>query len=551
MTANNGNITFITQPQVTGSVLTVNKAGSGNVVFAAGISSNNANVTVNGSGGTGNIYLREAAATTNTGTINFNLSGGAGDLVLDNAASNLAAATVTTTSGADIVIGSGPTAITNVSTGVISGSGMIVYTAASGSTFSGNNTFTGGVKFNATGEFRAGHDNAAGTGAFDLSASSATISTTTGAFTRTLTNNITLGANTLTVDTTNANIVLNGIASGTGGITLIGDTKSLTLNGNNIYTGATTLNGLNATLIAGHANALGTGAGGLLFQQTGFFKTSLSGGYTFLDNISVNAGVAANLDSSGGNLTIPTIISGGGAVAYIGGGIITLSGANSYAGGSAVEEGTTVGLNNANALGAVGVPVQFQGNGTFTTNLPTYNFVNSIIIASGQVATLDTTTGNFVVPQVISGANGSLTKAGTGVLTLSAQNTATGTLAVNAGTLALVGSGTINTFANLSVASGAEIDATGMTSGVNLSVNNLSGAGDIVLGTRNFQNTQASGVITTYSGSISGTGNAIFAGTGALVLEGANAWTGTTSITGAGGLFLNNAEALSAGAVIY
>jgi len=91
-------------------------------------------------------------------------------------------------------------------------------------------------------------------------------------------------------------------------------------------------------------------------------------------------------------------------------------------------------------------------------------------INSGATATIDTQSYNGTVASLISGSGGSLAKSGTGVLSLSANNTYTGATTVTAGTLILSGT---NSTSGVSVALNAILGGSGKVAGA------LSGAGQV------------------------------------------------------------------------
>ncbi|ECN9379769.1 hypothetical protein ZL64_23395, partial [Salmonella enterica subsp. enterica serovar Corvallis] len=94
---------------------------------------------------------------------------------------------------------------------------------------------------------------------------------------------------------------------GTGSVVKSGD-KTLTLSGANSYTGGTTISG--GTLVANDVNALGTG--------------------------DVTDDATLELNTSG---TFDNVISGSGQVVKSGDDVLTLSGANSYSGGTLISDG--------------------------------------------------------------------------------------------------------------------------------------------------------------------------------------------------------------------
>jgi autotransporter-associated beta strand protein len=160
-----------------------------------------------------------------------------------------------------------------------------------------------------------------------------------------------------------------------------------------------------------------------------------------------------------------------------------------------------------------------QGGGTTGGN---------VSIASGQTLTVQETGTNTFSGRII-GA-GSLTKTGSGTMSLSGTNTYTGTTTVNGGTLTLNnGSAIADTGAVvLANTSGVQVNVTG-----NETIGSLQGGG----GTGGTVSISASRTLTvnetsanTFSGVISGSGRFTKNGSGTLILEGSNSYTGVTTL---------------------
>jgi len=129
------------------------------------------------------------------------------------------------------------------------------------------------------------------------------------------------------------------------------------------------------------------------------------------------------------------------------------------------------------------------------------------------------------ISAVISGAIG-LVKNGTGTLTLSGNNTYTGSTTINAGTLTANGGSAIANASAVSVGSGAVFNL-----GASETVGSIAGAGNITLGSFTLT-AGGDNSSTTASGIISGTGALAKTGTGILTLSGANTYSGATTISG-------------------
>ncbi|EID3147225.1 fibronectin-binding autotransporter adhesin ShdA [Salmonella enterica] len=169
----------------------------------------------------------------------------------------------------------------------VTGGGKIVKTGTGELTLSGDNTYSGGTTITG-GTLTADHADSLGTGAI---VNSGVLQVGEGELENTL--------------------------SGSGALVKTG-TGELTLSGDNTYSGGTTITG--GTLTADHADSLGTGA-------------------------IVNSGV---LQVGEGELE--NTLSGSGALVKTGTGELTLSGDNTYSGGTTIDDGVLI-ATNVNALG--------------------------------------------------------------------------------------------------------------------------------------------------------------------------------------------------------
>ena len=167
---------------------------------------------------------------------------------------------------------------------------------------------------------------------------------------------------------------------------------------------------------------------------------------TFINNVGnvyIESG-GATIDDSGYSITIPQNLwdSGGGSLNKIGAGTLTLTGNNTYAGGTTINSGI-LNINADTALGSSNGPVTFAGNSTlqFGANNITLNSSRNLVINNGVTAAIDTNgnTGSTIAGSIT--GQGSLTTVGTGTLTLAGSSNYTGTTTVNIGMLLLSATG--------------------------------------------------------------------------------------------------------------
>ncbi|EPZ9323245.1 autotransporter-associated beta strand repeat-containing protein, partial [Salmonella enterica subsp. enterica] len=290
---------------------------------------------------------------------------------------------------------------------------------------------------------------------------------------------------------------------------------TLILNAENTYTGGTTISG--GTLVATNVEALGTG------------------------DVTDNATLELN---TGGDFT--NNISGSGQVVKSGDETLTLSGANSYTGGTTISGGTLVASN-----------VEALGSGDVTDN-----------------ATLELNTGGDFDNNI--GGTGSVVKSGDKTLTLSGANSYTGGTTISGGTLVVsnveaLGSGDVTDNATLELNTGGDFDnAIGGTGSVVKSgdktltlsgINSYTGGTTISGGTLVASNVDAlgSGDVTDnatlelntggdFANNIGGSGQVVKSGDETLTLSGSNTYTGGTLISD-GTLVATNVEALGTGDV--
>ena len=307
--------------------------------------------------------------------------------------------------------------------------------------------------------------------------------------------------------------------------------------------------GSSATLAG---NSLALSANGSTLPQVNQNSANLG---TVSTNLALNANTTLG-GSGGGALTLSGIISGGSTLTKTTSGNLTLSGLNTYSGGTLVSSGTLT-LAHKNGLGtgavtlAAGTTFQqstFEGNGSGGA-------VPNALVLSG--------TGNVIMnmpfgwkdvwlSQPVSGSGGFTVQGGGRSLTLTGNNTFSGGIkltnfdnriqishlnALGTGTFrserTTAATGSLVPMANLSTAPGVP-NAFDIASGAYLNVF-ADGTNHLLL----------TGPIT----SAVGIGHLHKSGTATLTLSGANTYTGTTTVA-AGILACNSATALGQGPVV-
>ncbi|EKN0125758.1 fibronectin-binding autotransporter adhesin ShdA [Salmonella enterica] len=283
----------------------------------------------------------------------------------------------------------------------------------------------------------------------------------------------------------------------------------LIVTGDNTYSGGTTISG--GTLTVDHADSLGTGtiANSSVLQvgegelentlsgtgslvKTGTGELTLSGDNSYSGGTTITGGTltADHADSLGtgtiansgvlkvGEGELENTLSGTGSLVKTGTGELTLSGDNTYSGGTTITGGTLT-ADNADSLGTGAV-------------------ANNGVLQVGDGELKNTLSGT-----------GSLVKIGTGELTLNGDNDYSGGTTIDDGVL---------------IADNADSLGTGAVA------NN----GVLQVGEGELKNT------------LSGTGSLVKIGTGELTLSGDNTYSGGTTISG-GTLTADHADSLGSG----
>ena len=282
------------------------------------------------------------------------------------------------------------------------------------------------------------------------------------------------------------------------------------------------------------ANLTGTSAG--VITNNGAAATTLFTNNTFNSTF---GGVIQ--DGTSGPLGLGLNVAGSGGAA------LTLTGANTYTGGTTINAAGTLAL----ALGgSIANSSGVTDNGTFDIQFNGATTAITSLSGSGSV-TLGANT--LTLSNAVPGANGTFGGAigGTGGLTLTAgtetlggANTYTGATTINGGTLALLGTGSIATSSAVNLATGGAFDIS-QTAGATITTlgNTAAGqTGTVFLGGQTLQISNGS---STFGGVIAdggiggGTGGNLAIVGGTETLSGVNTYTGATFINGGATLALS------------
>ena len=135
------------------------------------------------------------------------------------------------------------------------------------------------------------------------------------------------------------------------------------------------------------------------------------------------------------NATLAGTLSGAGGMTYNGPGTLTLTGSNTYTGGTELLSGT-LSLGSADAIGPTGT-VSFGGGTLRFTAANTTDYSSRFSTAANQAYALDTNGQSVAIASSLTGTGASLTKLGSGTLALAGSNFFAGGTALSGGVLSL------------------------------------------------------------------------------------------------------------------
>ncbi|MFN0257312.1 autotransporter-associated beta strand repeat-containing protein [Pedobacter ureilyticus] len=229
--------------------------------------------------------------------------------------------------------------------------------------------------------------------------------------------------------------------------------------------------------------------------------------------INVAAGAILSIEQGSGSHNIQTSIQGAGLFQNSAAATFLLRGINTV--GRMTFSAGTVNINTANRLSSAGLTLNGATLHIALNGTATVDFTQPIQLNGNNTLTVE---GDALLSNVVSGS-GTWIKSGPGTLTLGANNTFTGTISINAGTVGIASATNLIT-GNITLG-GGKLQLSGTTS--------LSHPINI---TSNSSIEVNAGTTTTLTGQINGSGTLTKLGTGNLNLNGTNNNSGGLSLRG-------------------
>ena len=474
-----GNLTLCGTNTYTG--LTDVQAGTLTLGAAGGTLANSAAVQI--SGGTLNVACADTVGTVTL--LNGSISGAA---TLTGASYDVRKGTVSAGLGGNGVTLTKTTADTVTLSGINTYDGLTTVTlgeldlnTTSGQSIAGNLTLNGGtVKLLQASQIASSKNFVVNGGTFDLQGFNQIVGGVQ------LTGGALAGSGGVLTSTSAFDLQAGSVSASLGGSVGLNKTTggTVTLSGMNSFSGVTSvtlgeldLNTMGGQSIAGNLAVNGGTVKLMQADQIAAAKTlAVSSGAFDLQSFNQTvAGVqltGGTLAGSGGTLSstsdfdlqagaVGAILGGGVGLNKSGSGTVTLSGANSYGGGTTVTGGTLA-LSGAGALPSGttlfidGANAGFDmGGGSAAAGIVT---LGQGTITNGALTASAYSLMNGTVSAILAGAAAPLAKDGVGTVTLSAANTYGGNTTIKAGTLTLSAGGSLGNTPLIDVQSGASLN---------------------------------------------------------------------------------------------
>lgn len=399
--------------------------------------------------------------------------------------------------------------------GSIPGSGQLVQAGSGTLTLSGSNSYTGGTAFNG-GILVLGSADAIGStgtlsfGGGGLRYSAGNTTDYSGRFSS-------APGQQVSIDTAGQNVTFASALTSSGGILAKSGGGTLTLAAPNTFNGGTTISA-GTVVLSGGDNRLATNGSVTMSSGTVFDVGGNNQVVSGLNGAGSVTNSARTLTVSGsGTSTFSGAISGAGALAKGGAGVLVLAANNSYTGGTFLDGGTLSIDASGRISGANGVLAFNGGTLQATASL---GVTKATTMGSGggvfEVLADVTNTWNGFISGV-----GGLTKTGDGVLALGgATNNFSGGVAVNGGVLQIGGNSRLGDAAGaVSFNGGTLRTINAVSSSRATTINAGGGAFEITTNTA------------TWNGNIAGAGSLTKTGAATLILGGTNTHAGNTVVS--------------------
>lgn len=318
--------------------------------------------------------------------------------------------------------------------------------------------------------------------------------------------------------------IIDDTLSGTSTASLTINNGMVTLNAANSYGGSSVGTTVMAGVLAvGNDSAIGTG---LLTLSQNTALQAAGGARTLANNITLTGLVFV---AGSNSFALDGMISGvSGNLVQVDTGTLLLGGANTYGGGTLVEDGIlALGTDTAVGTGALG----FINNVSVLAVYSARTLANAVNLGPSTPLTI-AGTKDFTFNGVISGATGSIGSTDPGILTFNGANTFGGGITISAGTLAVGNDSALGT-GTLVLNDGRTIQAVGSAHSL---ANNATFNGRITITGSN--NLTLTGVIT----SSGATQQLTKVGSGSATLSGNNPNFSANVFVNAGALYVNGQQ---------